>query len=202
LTGGPVLRAPRPDEDHAVAAIVYESAADIYDRLVGDRERALALLRTAFERKGTDTSAEVLTVALLDGEPASVLASFPAREGGSRGGNFLKLLLARNAPWRWPGVIRYLQRTRRAAPAPPDDALYIDALATAARHRRRGAARALLAHAEQQAHAAGLPRIALDTEDANAPARALYESAGFVVAATGRRIRGHPRFLLYVRELT
>jgi ribosomal protein S18 acetylase RimI-like enzyme len=201
LTEAPVVRAPRPDEGDAVAAIVYESAAEIYDRLLGDRERALALLRTAFAREGTDTSAAVLSVAELEGEIASVLASFPAHEAGSRGANFFKLLLARNAPWRWPGVIRYLQRTRRAAPAPPADALYIDALATAARHRRRGAARSLLTHAAHQARAAGLGRIALDTEDANTGARALYESEGYVLRATGPHIRGHPRFVLYVKEL-
>jgi ribosomal protein S18 acetylase RimI-like enzyme len=197
----PVVRAPQPDEGQAVAAIVYESAAEIYDRLTGGRDRALALLRTAFARPGTDTSAEVLTVALLDGEIASVLASFPGHEGGRRAGELVKLLIARNRPWRWPGVIRYLQRSRRAAPAPPQDALYIDALATAPHHRRRGAARALLVHAEQQARTAGLPRIALDTEEANERARALYESEGYALEQKGPHVAGHPRFVLYVKAL-
>jgi ribosomal protein S18 acetylase RimI-like enzyme len=45
--------------------------------------------------------------------------------------------------------------------------------------RRRGVARALLAHVVDEARAAGARRVSLQTESDNASALALYASAGF-----------------------
>jgi GNAT superfamily N-acetyltransferase len=202
LSGGVLVRGARPGDAGAVAAIVYESAPQIYDRLVGGRARAVALLVAAFDREGTDVSAEVITVAELEGEVVAVLAAFPAREAGRRATGLVGLLLARAAPWRWPSVISFIRRGRKAAPAPPEESLYLDALATHPRYRRRGAARALLAAAEQKARELELPRIALDTEQSNSRARPLYESEGYIARATGPLVRGLPQFVLYVKELT
>jgi ribosomal protein S18 acetylase RimI-like enzyme len=69
-------------------------------------------------------------------------------------------------------------------PPPPEDAWYVDALAVASWARGAGVARALLDDAAAQARAAGLPSVALDTTLDNAPARALYEAAGFAEAGT------------------
>jgi ribosomal protein S18 acetylase RimI-like enzyme len=143
----------------------------------------------------------VITVAELEGEIAAVLAAYPVREAGRRATGLVGLLLARTGPWRWPGVISFIHRGRKAAPAPPEESFYVDALATDPRWRRRGAARALLGAAEQEARELELPQIALDTEQSNSRARPLYESEGYVAKATGPHVRGLPRFVLYVKDL-
>jgi GNAT superfamily N-acetyltransferase len=82
-------------------------------------------------------------------------------------------------PWRIPRLMRHLRATAVVAPHPPERMLYIDALATAREHRRRGVARALLDQADRMAVAAGLDGVALDTGIENRAARSLYERAGF-----------------------
>lgn len=53
--------------------------------------------------------------------------------------------------------------------------------------RRRGAGRALLAAAMAAAAEVGARRMVLEVAATNAPARALYEGAGFVMAGLRRR---------------
>jgi ribosomal protein S18 acetylase RimI-like enzyme len=103
--------------------------------------------------------------------------------------------------WRWLRLLAFVRRMQRAIPESPREALYVDALATAPEFRRRGVARALLAAAEEEARRQGLIRVCLETEADNRPARRLYKSCGFVVVADGRRVRGVPRFVSYVREI-
>jgi ribosomal protein S18 acetylase RimI-like enzyme len=55
--------------------------------------------------------------------------------------------------------------------------------------RGRGVGRALLDTAEAQARAAGLPHVSLMVTEENAPARALYDNAGY---ATERRLLSKP----------
>jgi ribosomal protein S18 acetylase RimI-like enzyme len=61
------------------------------------------------------------------------------------------------------------------------------AVEPAARHH--GAGRALLENAELRARAEGLPHMSLMVTDDNAPARALYEGAGY---STERRLLSKP----------
>ena len=98
-------------------------------------------------------------------------------------------------------MLAFVLRMRRAIPESPREALYVAALATAPEFRRRGVARALLDAAADEARRLGLIRICLETEADNVPARRLYESCGFLLAAHGRRLRGVPHFVSYVREL-
>jgi ribosomal protein S18 acetylase RimI-like enzyme len=79
--------------------------------------------------------------------------------------------------------------------------MYVDALGTATEFRRRGVGRALLAAVEDRAGGLGLGRVSLETEVDNAPARALYESFGFVPGEVGRQLRGLPRYVAYVKPL-
>lgn len=76
-------------------------------------------------------------------------------------------------------------------------------LAVAPEARRQGRARALLAEAAAVAAAAGARALFLEVSEANAAARALYESSGFVLA--GRRRRYYPDgsdALVLRREIT
>jgi ribosomal protein S18 acetylase RimI-like enzyme len=197
----PRVRRARPDDAERVARLLYESSAALYDRYAGGPDAALRVLRAAFGRPGTTASAEVVTVAELDGRPAGAMAAFPVREAARRGRAFLGVTLRRIPPWRWPQALGLYRVGARTAPAPPPAALYVDALATEPPLRRRGAARALLAAADEQARDAGCRSLALDTAASNGAAQALYEGAGFRVAARRPPAGDLPGFVAFVKEL-
>ena len=171
------MRSARPD-DH-VDGLLYESAAPYYAAYAGGAERARRLLRKLYPRRAHTASWEVCHVAEADGAVIGVLAAFPVNDGDELARRFVRLTLLYSAPWRIPRLMRHLRATSAVAPHPPDRMLYVDALAIAAAHRRRGVARALLAEAERIAAEAGLDGVALDTGIENRAARALYEHAGF-----------------------
>jgi ribosomal protein S18 acetylase RimI-like enzyme len=173
----------------------------MYDRFTGGRDRAIRLLARAFESSGNNASREVITVAELDGRVAGALAGFPVQETVSRAGGFLRLALRTIPPWRWPGATWLYWSGARAVPNPPDAAYYVDALAVEEALRRRGAARALLAAAEDRARELELPVIALDTSLDNKPARALYLGAGYDEVAYRPAGRGLPGFVALVKRL-
>jgi ribosomal protein S18 acetylase RimI-like enzyme len=172
-----VVRTARPDD--AVDALLFASAAPYYAAYAGGPDRAQRLLRRLYPRRGHTASWEVCHVAEAGGEIVGVLAAFPSREGDALARRFVRLTLVHSAPWRIPALVRHLQATAAVAPLPPERMLYVDALATAPAHRRRGVARALLAEADRMAAAAGLDGVALDTGIENRAARSLYERAGF-----------------------
>jgi GNAT superfamily N-acetyltransferase len=196
-----LVRPARPDDAGAVAELVYASANGMYDRLAGGADRAPEVIERAFAEPGTNASAEVVTVAELDGRVAAAMASFPAEEAADRASAFQRHTLRSIPPWRWPGSLWLYWIGTRAAPQPPNECLYIDALATQPDRRRRGAARALLADAERRAREVGLRQLALDTSLDNKPARALYLAEGFEEVAYKPAGRGLPGFVALVKEL-
>jgi ribosomal protein S18 acetylase RimI-like enzyme len=196
------VRKATPDDFPRVAELLHHSAADMYDRFAGGRERALRALERSLGEPGNASSAEVVWVAALDGQVAGAMSAFPVDEATARARAFLTLALRGSPPWRWPVSLYLYWAGGRAAPSPPASALYVDALATDPRYRRRGAARALLAQAERGARERRLPAVALDTTIANEPARALYESEGFDEVAYRPPGRGLPGFVALVKPLT
>jgi ribosomal protein S18 acetylase RimI-like enzyme len=200
-TSEPFVRPARAEDERAVAELLYATAAGMYDRFAGDRQTALRILMRSYRTPGTNASMEVIDVAEIGGEVAAALASFPVEEGPRRARRFLRIALMLAPPWRWPGALRIYRLGGRAAPRPPLGALYVDALATAAPFRRRGAARALLARADDRARRRRLARVALETELDNSVAQALYERTGY--RATDRRgpMAELPGFVAYVKEL-
>jgi ribosomal protein S18 acetylase RimI-like enzyme len=195
------VRRAEPADFPAVTRLLHRSAADMYDRFSGGRERALALLERSLGEPGNASSADVVWVAVLDGRVAAAMAAFPVSEAVARSRAFLRLALHVAPPRRWPAALYLYWAGGRASPTPPADALYVDALATDAAFQRRGAARALLAEAERQAHARGLPAVALDTTTANAPARALYAALGYREVAYRAAGRALPGFVALVKPL-
>jgi ribosomal protein S18 acetylase RimI-like enzyme len=196
------VRQAQPDDFPRVAGLLHRSAADMYDRFAGGRERALRVLERSLAEQGNASSAEVVWVAALDGEVAAAMAAFPVDEAEARARAFLRLALRGARPWRWPVAMYLYWAGGRAAPSPPASALYVDALATDPDFRRRGAARALLAEAERGARERRLPAVALDTTIANEPARRLYASEGFDEVAYRPPGRGLPGFVALVKPLS
>ena len=195
------VRLADPLDARAVAALIYASANGMYDRLAGGAGRAPRVIERAFRRPGNNASAEVVTVTEIDGTLAAAMASFPAEEAPGRSSSFQRLTLRSIPPWSWPSSVWLYWIGTRAAPEPPDECLYIDALATAAGQRRRGAARALLIEAEQRARGLGLRQLALDTSLDNRAARALYLGEGFEEVAYKPAGRGLPGFVALVKEV-
>jgi ribosomal protein S18 acetylase RimI-like enzyme len=196
------VRKARPDDFVRAAELLHHSAADMYDRFAGGRERALRVLERALGEPGNASSAEVVWVADVDDRVGAAMAAFPVDEAGARARAFLRLALRGAPPWRWPVALYLYWAGGRAAPSPPASALYVDALATDPGLRRRGAARALLAEAERNARKRRLPAVALDTTIANEPARRLYASEGFDEVAYRPPGRGLPGFVALVKPLS
>jgi ribosomal protein S18 acetylase RimI-like enzyme len=196
-----LVRRPQPDEAAAVAALLHASAAVMYDRFAGGRERALRTLEHAFREPGNSASAETVWVTDVDGQIAAAMAAFPVEEALARSRAFLRLALRGSPFWRWAGTLRLYWLGGRVSPSPPPAAFYIDALATDATYRRRGLARLLLAEAERQARKRGLPAVALDTTLDNEPARSLYLSAGFDEVAYRPPTRALPGFVALVKPV-
>ena len=172
------MRAARPDDRDAVE-LLYVSAAPYYDVFAGSGPRARRILAGLWPRHGHTASHSVCRVVELEGDLVGVMAAFPARAGDRLARRFLGLSVVRMPAWRWPAVLRHLRASARVTPEPPATALYVDALAVAERARRRGVATALLEDADEQARAAGLEGVALDTGIENEAGQALYEAAGF-----------------------
>jgi ribosomal protein S18 acetylase RimI-like enzyme len=197
----PDVRRAEPADFPVVARLLHRSAADMYDRFAGGNERALALLERSIAEPGNASSADVVWVAELDGRVAAAMAVFPVSEAVSRSRAFLRLALRVAPVRRWPVALSLYWAGGRASPRPPAEALYVDALATAAGFERRGAARALLAEAERQARVRGLATLALDTTIGNDAARALYASVGYEEVAYRAAGRGLPGFVALVKPL-
>jgi ribosomal protein S18 acetylase RimI-like enzyme len=191
----------RPGEHAAAARLLRLSAEGLYDRFAGGPERALSLLERALDQPGNASSADVVWVAELDGRVAGAMAAFPVHAAVPRSRAFLRVALRSLPPWRWPAALSLYWAGGRAAPPPPLTAFYVDALATDPDLRRRGAARALLAEAEDQARRRGLPAVALDTTIHNEAARTLYASAGYEEVAQRPPARGLPGFVALVKRI-
>ena len=196
------VRKADPDDFPRVAELLHHSAADMYDRFAGGRERALRVLQRSLDEPGNASSAEVVLVAAVRDQVVGAMAAFPVDEAAVRARAFLGLALRGSPPWRWPVALYLYWAGGRAAPSPPESALYVDALATDPDFRRRGVARALLAAAERGAREQRLPAVALDTTIANEPARTLYASEGFDEVAYRPPGRGLPGFVALVKPLT
>jgi ribosomal protein S18 acetylase RimI-like enzyme len=177
----PLIRPAEPGDADVVARLLYETATGMYDIYAGGSRRALRILRAAYRRPGNSASREIVWVAELEGEVAGAVAAFPVAEGDRRASRFLRVTLVRTPPWKWPATLRIFNTGAELTPVPPPESLYVDALATAPRFRRRGVASALLGETARLAGEAGLRFVSLDTAATNSGAQALYERAGFTV---------------------
>ena len=198
----PLIRPAAAEDADVVSRLLYETATGMYDVYAGGTRRALRILHAAYRRSGNSASQEIVWVAEVDGVVAGVVAAFPVGEGDSRAGRFLRVTLARTPPWKWPATLRIFRTGADLTPMPPADSLYVDALATDTRFRRRGVARALLDEACRLARRAGLQVVALDTAATNTAAQALYEDCGFAVTERRPPKGPIPGIVGYIRPAT
>jgi ribosomal protein S18 acetylase RimI-like enzyme len=199
LADRPLIRPAAPGDADVVARLLYETATGMYDLYAGGARRALRILRAAYRRPGNSASQEIVWVAEVDGAVAGAVAAFPVAEGDSRASRFLRVTLARTPPWKWPATLRIFHTGAELTPVPPPSSLYVDALATDSRFRRRGVASALLEEACRLASRAGLRVVALDTAATNTGAQALYEGCGFSVTERRQPKGPIPGIVGYVR---
>jgi len=195
------VRKAGQEDRAAVARLLFESAVDMYERFSGSQERALATLERAFDTPGNLASQDVTWLAEFNGQPAAAMAAFPVAEAAERSRAYMDLTLRGTPFWRWPGVMRLYWTGGRASPTPRENSFYIDALATDAAFRRRGAAQALLEEAERQARERGLRAVSLDTTMNNNGARALYAQAGYDEVAYRAPSRGLPGFVALIKPV-
>ena len=184
-----------------MAELLYLTSPGGFTLFGGNERAGVRLIEAAFRREGTDNSREVVTVAELEGRIAGAMAIFPVDDANHRRTGFLRTTLWRRAPWSWPRIWRVARQGARHSPQPPAEALYIDALATGPRFRRRGVALALLEEAERQAREGGYSALALDTVADNTAARALYSHFGFEVAEERPPRHPLPALVGYVKRL-
>ena len=175
----PRVRPFRSEDAEAIAPILYESSGGLYDRYAGSRALAERAITRALSREDTTASADVVWVAEADGEVAGAMAAMPYPEWTPRAQAFLRVTLRTIPPWRWARAITVYRASGRVAPEPPRSCFYVDSLASAPTHRRRGVGRALLEEADRLAEELGLRYVALDTWIDNRAARSLYARAGF-----------------------
>lgn len=202
-----LVRPARPED--ACVPLLFESAKPYYTAYAGSERRALKLLQRVFVSPGHAASYEYTQVATTpEHEIVGVLAGFPVREGDRLSRRFIRLTLPRVPPWGLWSTFKHLYAAGGVAPQPPFDAYYVDALAVADTHRRRGIAHALLHQAERDAQHAGCRTLALDTGLQNLPARALYSAYGFqereVRRAPSPRVAnalGGPGFVGYLKDV-
>jgi GNAT superfamily N-acetyltransferase len=179
VPGSLSVRPFRDGDPAAVVPLLYASSGGMYDRFAGSRALAERTIRRALETPGTTASADVVTVAELDGEVAGAMAAMPYHEWTARAHRFLRATLRSIPPWRWPSALWLYRSSGRTAPEPPPSSLYVDSLATASGMRRQGVGRKLLEEAERTARELRLGSLALDTWQGNHAARSLYLEAGF-----------------------
>ena len=200
------VRPARPGDP--APPLLHASAAPYYDAFAGGSARAASLLAFLYPHAGHSASYELCVVAERDGEPAGVLAAFAAEDAARYGRRFVSLAMRRLPPGAWPSAIRHLRAAARVAPTPPAGAWYVDALAVAPAHRRRGIGEFLLDAAADDARRRGADALALDTGLENRTAQALYAKAGFAVRAETRApdpqtaaALGGSGFVSYVKPL-
>jgi ribosomal protein S18 acetylase RimI-like enzyme len=185
MTGGAVAtRHARPEDAAAIARLLMEALGSKYRPALGRHaERALAVLvRRELER---GAAAPAYLVAVAGGAPAGVV-HLGVEEVADEA---LLGEIARVVGWpraAWAGVTMSLLSHGRLAA----DEAYVEELAVAPEHRRRGVARQLLAACEEEARRRGKRRLTLWVTSDNAAAIGLYRGAGFRVARRRRWVVG------------
>ena len=185
----PQVRAYRPGDAAAVAALLYESSGGMYDRYAGSRKLAERALAERCHR-GHHRERRVVWVAELDGAGRRRDGGHALDEWTPRAHAFLRVTLRSIPPWRWPrGAVALPGKRPHGARAAGD--LLLRRLAGHGRAAGAGASPGRCSTRRSAgARARAATRWRSTPGSTTKPARALYLSAGFEeVAYTPARQR-------------
>lgn len=184
------LMPAQPSSEQAAhfARLAQIASDQFFSHLFGPR--AQSVLSSMFQEPNNDNS-HVYTTFLQEGdEIAGMLQAYPAIEARrcARRSNWLYL---RHASWQIPRALAVgirLGSVLEFLGSDLDDGdFYIAMLAIYPQFRRRGHSQTLLNHAEDLAATHDCSRLALDVDERNHIARAVYRHAGFQRIAQSKK---------------
>jgi ribosomal protein S18 acetylase RimI-like enzyme len=182
-----VLRPARLADAVTAAKLIRMSMQPSVDFLFGTGYRLSAdqTLIALFQRADNRFSAQETTIALVNGEMAGGLVSYPghrltALDLGT--GRQLAGLYGLGGIVRLALLTMPLARIREAGPGE----YFVSNLAVLPHFQRQGIGRHMLAYAEQQARQTGLIKCSLLVDSKNTAACHLYERLGYQVVSSGQ----------------
>ena len=173
------------DDAEVCARLIYMTMGTMADYLMGNDETAEAIniLEQLFRREKNRYSYQYTNLAIIDGEIAGLLLSYPGR--------ILKLLdlpmmgsiIAVN---ELPEALRFFVRSipLMMVKEVEVDEYFINNVAVLPNFRRRGVGKLLMNLAEKLAKESGLNKCALTVEINNEPAVKLYQQLGYQIVGT------------------
>ncbi len=176
-----ILRKGRPDDADSFYELLIMSSPH-FETLFGDM--CPGLLKHAFAKSRNTFSHEQTLFIESGGAPAAMLLSYDwkarDRESLSTGWLFASRMRFALVP-----LIPDILRVFRISGNVYDGEYFVSNIAVFEKYRGRGFARVLMAEAEKNALDSGATKIALETEEDNAAAIALYEKLGFEKTTCG-----------------
>lgn len=173
------IRPARPADEKLAAHVLYLSMGRLADYLFEKAQHdVLEIFIRLFVMDGSRFSWTTCDVVESNGEGVGLMASFPGRELARReyavGKGLLKIC----------GLITIIRLAFRMLPLANSmetlvDEYYIANIGVLPEKQGLGAGTRLLAHAEEKARRAGLPKCSLVVDVENASARRLYEKVGY-----------------------
>lgn len=164
------LRQAVPADAVEVVPLLLDAIQDIGYQLTGasTEEEVKERLAYFFTREGNRLSHKHVLVKELDGKAAGMILCYHGQQAEAIDKPLLERLRELN-----PGAAVALDKEAEA------DEYYIDALAVSPAWKGRGIGTELIAAAEQYAKRQGFMKIALNVEQSNTRARALYQRLGY-----------------------
>lgn len=173
-----VLEPARPIEPEHVAELMIATDPHIFESLHG-HDHALSVRHLAHQwQQSRGLFSHVHCVAAMHEDAlAGIALGFDRATQEADAGPLMEQAGAVLTETQMGTMIGFLEYGSYALPPVPDDAWYLQNLATTEAARGRGIGDRLLQHCFDQARSAGLSRVHLDVYEGN-PAIRLYERAG------------------------
>ena len=165
------------------------AGSDLLTELFGNR--AEAVFTSAYLGEKNEHSHRYTQFLLAEGEIAGMTQGIRGAEARQVAGRTFLLMLfhARGQVFRFLIKTALLENILSFMSQRAADDFYINFVAIYSQFRGRGYSKDLLAAAEQMARAQDCARLALDVDEGNTVARAVYTSAGFAVVGASQPAR-------------
>jgi ribosomal protein S18 acetylase RimI-like enzyme len=175
----PVIRTGRPDDAPAAACLIAETDVALFTFCGGDLGLWVELAEWEWRAERGVYAWNLSHVACHDGQLVGLLVSYPACRHDAIDWSFAAAR-ARLAPERWERFATAHRLVPFLFPMIPEDAYYVQNVATASAARGLGLGRRLMERAFDLGRAAGCRTCHLDM-DGSTPAVGFYERLGMRV---------------------